>query len=550
MEESTKPPAPETAVPQAEVAPPDAPASMVPMPAPAPSPAPAAPEPPAAVAAAAAPAEVPEESFATLLAQSEAKTLAPDLQVGQKVTGKIVKIEDTMAFLDVGRKGEATIANDELKDSSGQIAFEIDDEVTAYVISTTGGVLLSRVMSAGPMQKSAVDDALASGMPLEGLVTGVNKGGLEVEIAGARAFCPMSQIDLRFCENPAIYVGQRHRFRVTQVAEGGRRVVVSRRAILEEENSKVVESVRAGLRIGARLRGRVISLTDFGAFVDLGGGIEGLIHVSELSHGRVAHAKEVLEIGQEVDVEVLRIEAPKEAKASTDGKKKRRAPSERIALSLKTLADDPWATAAATFREGSVVTGKVVRLQPFGAFVELAPGIDGLLHVSNIVGDRKINHPKDVLSEGQVVEATVLAVDPQRKRIGLTLLSERDRESRQHAKRPAEGVRVGAVVEGEVDRVETFGVFVKLDGGGRGLIPNGEMATQKGADHKKQFPPGTRVRAQIIEYDSNTGRIRLSRKAAEDSDQRAEFEGYVQAQPKRGGFGTFADLLKQRQQQK
>lgn len=541
MEESTKPPTPETDA---------APAEAMPTP-PAPEPEPAvAPPPPPPPPAAAAPEAAPDQTFAELLAQSETKALAPDLQVGQKVTGTIVKIEDTMAFLDVGRKGEATIANDELKDSSGQIAFELGDEVTAYVVSTTGGVLLSRVMSAGPMQKSAAEDALATGMPLEGLVTGVNKGGLEVDIGGTRAFCPLSQIDLRFCENPAIYVGQRHRFRVTQVAEGGRRVVVSRRAILEEENAKVVGTVRAGLRVGARLRGKVISLTDFGAFVDLGGGIEGLIHVSELSHGRVAHAKEVLEIGQEVDVEVLRIEAPKEAKPAPDGKKKRRAPTERIALSLKTLADDPWVTAAATFREGTVVTGKVVRLQPFGAFVELAPGIDGLLHVSNIVADRKINHPKDVLSEGQVVEATVLAVDPQRKRIGLTLLSATDRESRQHAKRPAEGVRVGAVVEGEVDRVETFGVFVKLDGGGRGLIPNGEMATQKGADHKKQFPPGTRVRAQIIEYDSSTGRIRLSRKAAEDSDQRAEFEGYVQAQPKRGGFGTFADLLKQRQQQK
>ncbi|MBI2897550.1 MAG: S1 RNA-binding domain-containing protein [Deltaproteobacteria bacterium] len=484
----------------------------------------------------------PEESFAALLESAEDRSLAPDLEVGQKVEGTIVKLDESMAFLDVGRKGEATIAVDELRDQDGTVNVAIGDKLTAFVVSTAGGVLLSKVLAHGLTTRSALEDAVKSGMPIEGLVTGVNKGGLEIEVSGTRAFCPMSQIDLRFCENPAAFVGQRHRFRVTQFAEGGRKIVVSRRAILEEEAGKIAGEVRKRIEVGAHLRGRVVSLRDFGAFVDLGGGIEGLIHVSELSHAHVAHAKDVLSVGQEVDVQVIRIEAPREGKDQQG--KRRRPPSERIALSLKSLAEDPWATARAAFPEGSAVTGKVVRLQPFGAFVELAPGIDGLLHVSNIVADRKINHPKDVLEIGQTIEATVLSVDEERKRIGLTLLSDSDRERRREAKRPAGAVSVGQVVEGEIDRVEPFGVFVRIDGGGRGLIPNSELGTPKSTDHRKAFPPGTRVRAAILEHDPATGRIRLSRKGAEDADQRADYEGYVQSQPRKGGFGTFADLLK------
>lgn len=489
-------------------------------------------------------AEPPEESFATLLESAEDRSLAPDLEVGQKVEGTIVKLDESMAFLDVGRKGEATIALDELRDPDGMVTVAIGDKLTAFVVSTAGGVLLSRGAAGGPTSRSALEDAAQSGMPVEGLVAGVNKGGLEVDVSGTRAFCPMSHIDIRFCENPAAYVGQRHRFRVTQFSEGGRKIVLSRRAILEEEAGKVAGEVRKRIEVGAHLRGRVVSLRDFGAFVDLGGGIEGLIHVSELSHAHVAHAKDVLSVGQEVEVQVIRIEAPRESNQPQG--KRRRPPSERIALSLKSLAEDPWATARVAFPEGSAVTGKVVRLQPFGAFVELAPGIDGLLHVSNIVADRKINHPKDVLEVGQTIEATVLSVDEERKRIGLTLLSDSERERRKDARRPAGAVSVGQVIEGEVDRIEPFGVFVRIDGGGRGLIPNAELGTQKSTDPRKSFPPGSRVRAAIIDHDPSTGRIRLSRKAAEDADQRADYEGYVQAQPRKGGFGTFADLLKRK----
>ena len=396
--------------------------------------------PPAVRAAETTEHEEQPDSFATLLASSEAKRMAPDLEKGQRVEGTVVKLDDKMAFLDVGRKGEATIAIEELRDPDGTVTVAVGDKLTAFVVSTQGGVLLSRIMTTGPQSRSMLEEAAGSGMPVEGLVTGVNKGGLEIDVSGTRAFCPLSQIDLRFCENPAAYVGQRLKLRVTQYSEGGRKVVVSRRAILEEEAASVVGDIRNQLRVGAQLRGKVVSLRDFGAFVDLGGGIEGLIHVSELAHGHVTHAKDVLTVGQEVDVLVLRIEAPKEPKepAKDADKKRRRAPVERIALSLKSLAEDPWATARAAFPEGTVVTGKVVRLQPFGAFVELAPGIDGLLHISNIVGDRKINHPKDVLAEGQMVEATVLSVHEGRKRIGLTLLSEAD-------SRPAQGVSAASV---------------------------------------------------------------------------------------------------------
>jgi small subunit ribosomal protein S1 len=346
-------------------------------------------------------------------------------------------------------------------------------------------------------------------------------------------------------EKPEQFVNQRLQFRVTEIR--GTDVVLSRRQLLEAERAKDAEKIRATLAIGAHVHGTVSSIRDFGAFVDLGGGIEGLIHVSELSHGRVAHPREVLEQGQNVEVEVTKIEAgdPK----SHDKSKQR----ERIGLSLRALADDPWREVEQRFPLGARVHGKVVRLQPFGAFVELAPGIDGLIHVSNL-SDKRINHPKDVVSEGQDVEVVIEKVDAAQKKIGLALWREGysgpkeapEPSTPEGERKPqAARARVGDIVQAAVDRVEPFGVFVSWPNG-RGLIPNAEMGTPRGSDHKKQFPAGTAVKAQVTEID-NQGRLRLSKVAAEQAEERAEVNEYLKAnQPKQkgSGFGTLGDLLK------
>ena len=243
-------------------------------------------------------------------------------------------------------------------------------------------------------------------------MTEVVKGGLSVDVAGVRGFCPASQIDLRFVDDLSIYVGQRLTFRITRYEP--RNLVLSRRVLLEEDNEKRATETRKHLVPGAVIRGRVVGFKPFGAFVDIGG-IEGMLHVSELGYARVDKPEDVLRLGQELEVAILKVEG------------------DRVSLSLKSLGDDPWNAAIAKLAEGSRVKGTITRLQPFGAFVELEPGVEGLVHISELGAGRRINHPKEVVSVGQQVEATVLAIDPERRRLSLSLTSSNDAGSEEVA---------------------------------------------------------------------------------------------------------------------
>ncbi len=487
-------------------------------PAPAPAPAPELEEP-------------PEESFAEMFAQSERHATPKRFEVGQKVSGQIVAIGQDRAFLDLGGKGEGMIDIGELKDSSGNLMVSVGEILEGYVLALAGGIVVTKQLSKGA-QREFLQEARDSGIPVEGLVTGHNKGGLEVELGGMRGFCPISQIDVHFVESPAELVGQRLTFKVVELKD--RDVVLSRRAHLEAEAAAKAEQLRERLHVGAQLEGKVTSLREFGAFVDLGG-LEGLVHVSEIGYGRLGHPKEALEVGQTVRVEVVRIDAPKEGEKN-----------ERIALSMKALQQDPWQQTVATLHEGDQVKGKVVRLQPFGAFVEIAPGVDGLVHISALGAPRRIAHPKEVVSEGDEVLCVVESIDPDQKRIGLRRITgEEQLEAPQAVVQPAGGPpKVGDVFEISVDKVETFGLFVKFSTG-RGLIPNAEMGTPKGADHRKLFPPGTTFKAALIEID-NQGRLRLSKTAAEHAEERQEYNQFMRKQEKTSGkgFGTLGDLLK------
>jgi small subunit ribosomal protein S1 len=384
----------------------------------------------------------------------------------------------------------------------------------------------------------AIEEAFKAQTPVEGLVKSTNKGGLEVDLAGVRAFCPLSQIELRFCHDPTPYVGQRLRFKVIKF-ESARNIVLSRKVILAEENAAKAGDTKAKLAAGTRMNGRVTSLVDYGAFVDLGG-VTGLIHISELSHTRVAHPKEVLKVGQEVEVVVLAIEHP-------EGRKEA-----KISLSMKALSEDPWARAQ-QLAPGQTVHGTVMRLKSFGAFVELWPGVDGLIHTSNLA-EPAPEEPGQVVQPGQEVDATVISVDVDQRRIGLSLVGMREpvaaseggeRRPRGPRRDRGEGARlqVGQIVNGKVDHVEPFGVFVRLDSGARGFIPNAEMGTPPGTDHKKHFPEGTEIKSQVIEI-GERGRIRLSKRAAENAEERAAYSSFMQAQRESATLGTFADLMR------
>jgi small subunit ribosomal protein S1 len=261
----------------------------------------------------------------------------------------------------------------------------------------------------GPEARAELLQAAELGIPVDGLVTEVIKGGISVDVAGVRGFCPASQIDARFVEDLAPYVGQRLQFKITRYEP--RNLVLSRRALVEEAKEKLATETRKKLEPGAVLRGKVVGFKPFGAFVDLGG-VEGMLHVSELGFSRVDRPEDVLALGQELDVAVLKIEP---------GEK-----GDRIALSLKALASDPWTDTTARLAEGQRVKGTITRLQPFGAFVEIAQAVEGLVHISELGAGRRINHPKEVVSVGQEVEAVVLAIDHERRRLSLSLAASKD----------------------------------------------------------------------------------------------------------------------------
>lgn len=354
-----------------------------------------------------------DDDFAAMLAESErgAPRAKKRPRVGDQITGKVISIGKDAVFVDVGGKAEGQIERGELSDPEGQLRVKVGDTVEARVVGDTGGVLTLRVrLGRGPEARAELQQAQELGIPVEGTVTEVVKGGLAVEVAGVRGFCPASQIDVRFVDDLTVYVGQRLTFRITRYEP--RNLVLSRRALLEEDNAKRATETRKKLEPGAVLRGKVVGFKPFGAFIDLGG-IEGMLHVSELGYARVERPEDVLSLGQEVDVAVLKVEpAVRGDKAG-----------ERISLSLKALATDPWRDTAAALAEGARVRGKITRLSQFGAFVEIAPGVEGLVHISELGTGRRINHPKEVVSVGQEIEAVVLTVDHERRRIGLSMAS-------------------------------------------------------------------------------------------------------------------------------
>ncbi|HEX8537254.1 MAG TPA: S1 RNA-binding domain-containing protein, partial [Cystobacter sp.] len=501
--------------------------------------------------------EVPEDkSFAEMFEAQQKDGAVPGrraVRVGEKVSGTIFQLGADTAFVTLSNaKSEAMIELRELKDDEGVLRYGVGDTVEAHVIEAGArGILLSRALAKGSANMAMLAEARSSGMPVEGMVLSVNKGGVEVAIGDVRAFCPISQLDIRFVEKPDTFIGEKLTFRVTEVRD--RNVVLSRRSLLEDEQKQLAAKTRQTLEVGKVVKGKVTGVRDFGAFVDLGG-VEGMIPVSEMSYMRVAHPSDVVKQGEEVEVEILRME-PGQPNSPDKSKQK-----ERITLSMRARQEDPFKTALAEIKEGDRLQGKVVRLQPFGAFVELRPGVDGLVHISAL-SDRRIAHPRDAVKEGEVIWVQVEKIDANDKRIGLRRISEeeaqRPAEERPAAaateeKKPAEPAaprpKVGQVVVGKVDRIEPYGVFLAFPGG-KGLIPAAETGTERGTDLRKKFSLGQELKVALVDIDAS-GKIRLSITAAERAEERAEVEAWTKTQQPVGGgkkgLGTFADLFKQK----
>jgi len=343
------------------------------------------------------------ENFAELFAREEARK---SYEIGQIVRGRVVQIGEKETFLDIGAKSEAAIATAELLDEAGAMLYKVGDMVEATVTaSTMEGMRLSRRLLQGAQARLALETAARSGIPVEGKVAGLVKGGFEIQISGLRAFCPHSQIDLRRTDDPQSYVGKTFEFRIIEYRERGKNIVVSRRRILEEVAAEAAQATWKTAVPGAIINGTIASVTDFGAFVDLGG-VRGLIHISEISYERVAKASDVLAVGQQVSVKVLKVEPDKN----------------RISLSMKALAEDPWEAAASRLNEGDVLRGRLLRVVDFGAFVEVATGVDGLIHVSQTTPEN-LAQLKTQVSSHPEMEVRVVRVDHERKRISLSPVS-------------------------------------------------------------------------------------------------------------------------------
>ena len=374
-----------------------------------------------------------DDDFASLLAESTAaETGRKRIRAGDLVRGRVVAVGRQSAFVAIGDKAEAVIDLGEFRDAAtGEVGLAVGDSIEATVTddgSRSGSILLKRTLGRGGHVAGELEQALEHGIAIEGVVTGENKGGYDVQIAGQRAFCPATQIDVRRGD-PAQYVGERLRFRVTRIEAGGRNIVVSRRALLEDEAAAQARDTWSRLEVGAIVRGTVTSLRDFGAFVDIGG-VEALIHVSELGHARVEDPADVLEVGRTVEAQVVKLEPDP---AGGRG---------RVGLSLRALEPDPWQTALERFPVGTTLKGKVRRLESFGAFVEIAPGLDGLVHVSRLVLDRRISHPRQAVTIGDEVDVTVVSIEPEKRRIGLSMV-----ESARRARETADAAERGETAE-------------------------------------------------------------------------------------------------------
>lgn len=461
-----------------------------------------------------------EESFEALLEQSDVSSVR--LSPGQRVRARVVGISGDLVYIDLGGKTDGVISAHELLDEEGNLKVHEGDDIEAFFVSVQDGVrkLTTLIHGYAATQLSALQGAHEAGVPVVGDVKGEVKGGFEISVGGVRCFCPHSQIDLRGGRNTGEYVGNTYSFKVIEFKEDGRNIILSRRTLLEEEKRARLEELKQTITVGSEVTGTVSSLQKFGAFVDLGA-IEALIPLSEVSWERTANVRDVLATGQTVTGKVISVDWDRN----------------RISLSLKALTPDPWTIVAEKYLPDTTVKGTVVRLAPFGVFVNLEPGVDGLIHISNLGAGRRIKHPGEVIETGREVEAHVLSVDQEKRKISLSLQKKVEPKEIQL---PAEG----DFIEGTVEKVMPYGIFMKFGDSMTGLIPNSEMATPGGSDHSRMFPEGSPVQAVVIGVDKESGKVRLSRKEVLAKTERDEYEQYRDSQGSTKGLSTFGELLK------
>ncbi len=421
-----------------------------------------------------------EESFAELF-ESYAEGMNEDIRVGDKVKGAIISVGRDSVFVDTGTRTDGFVEKTELLDEGGEFTFKEGDVLELYAVAVTGTEIRLSKAIAGIGGAGLLRDAFENAIPVEGRVKAVIKGGFQVEVVQRRAFCPISQMDLRYVETPEEYLDQAYEFLITEFDEDSRNIVLSRRKLLDRAVEKTRQSFYANLTMDDLMEGRVTKLMPFGAFVELAPGVEGMIHISEVGWSRVENLDEVLHVGESVRVKVIGIEPSEKSDRL------------KIALSIKQTLEDPWETVDQRYHEGDAVRGKVTRCLDFGAFVEVEPGIEGLVHISEISYTRRISRPEDVVSPGDTVQVMIKEMDKAKRRISLSI---RDVEGDPWAG-VEERYRVGQSVNGTVEKQENFGIFVSLEPGVTALFPKSTMRETSKPGGIKKMRPGDPITVVI-----------------------------------------------------
>lgn len=451
----------------------------------------------------------------------------PAFSMGEEVFGKVSRVTEHAIWIDIAGKATGLFDRRELLDDDAPAE---GDQFIATVASTGvrgGMLLLSRAAVQLDEARARIEGASKSGETVDGFVTGAVKGGLEVDIGGLRAFAPASHVDLRHGADLGFLVGQRLDFLVTQFAKKGRDIVVSRRKMLEEESRKARAEALSALEPGTVHKGIVRKVVAWGVFVALPevGGAEGLVHMSEASHDRGARLTDLFKPGAELEVKVVRVDE-----------------KGKLWLSRKAVTADPWDAARDRYAPGTRHKGKVARLQPFGAFIELEPGIDGLIHTADLT-IKPIEHPSDVVKVGDEIDVIVSNCDVSGRRIGLHPAPSEGEESE-----PRQRVQQGKSVKVAVTQVTEGGLVVRVLGvtgrSARGFIPAGHTATQRGTDLRKEFPLGMQLDAKVIEVDPRRGEAKLSIRALKEDAEKQAYSQYRAGVAREAKFGTFADLMK------
>jgi len=457
-----------------------------------------------------------EESFADLL-DSYSAGMSENIRVGDRVRGEIIFIGSDAVFVDTGSKTDGVVEKAELLNENGELPYKKGDILDLYVVSLKGNeVRLSRALS-GIGGLRVLEEAHEKEIPVEGKVKTQVKGGFQVEVMQRRAFCPLSQIDLRVQEDPAVYIGETYPFLIIQFEEEGRNIILSRRELLRREQEKGAKSFCEGLKVGAELQGRVTKLMPYGAFVELFPGVEGMVHVSEISWSRTNAPAEVLGVGDQVAIKVIDM-------AQGTGP----IPS-RISLSIKQTEGDPWEKVRERVHEGEKLRGKVTRCANFGAFVELMPGVEGLVHISEMSYRKRVLRPEEMVKPGDTVDVMVKEVDYGKRRISLSM---KDAEGDPWIE-VGDRFRIGQTIQGEVEKSEHFGIFVVLEPGVTGLLPVSKIKSSPSAGAIEKLRPGDRVSVIIEEIHPAERKITL---APGDSREEEDWRRFMKKKERPAGL--------------